>query len=291
MIQIEKAIHNTILAKGKIITRQAKATILERHEALTQKLMQHMDAQLADKTNDNFQEAETLLDQTVMRIGEEMDIAISDFRSTLHDPDKRSKYNDRLQRQVMNEIRPKIAELQDQMLRKVTTNIETAVQDAQDDLHLTQGRLTAETENTTRKHNEIITLNIAALKTDLRNAEFRNRHQNDRRSGFPEEPQTHPSTPEQEPQEMRHNQGTRGPNPYQRAPQVSPHQDVNIPSEDTWNSMVCKCKEKVTLTYALPQNVKDCNAHRMRDCAHVRTTDAVTMLMNPSAASTPHLQR
>jgi hypothetical protein len=160
-------------------------------------------------------------------------------------------------------------ELQEQMLLKVTTNIETAVQDAQDDLHLTQGRLTAETETMIRKQNEIITLNIAALKTDLRNeaelleAEFRNRPQNERRFEFPEEPQPQPqpqpqpSTPEQEPHGIKHNHGTQGPNPYQRAPQVSPHQDVNIPSEETWNSMVCKCKEKVTLTYALPQNVKD----------------------------------
>jgi hypothetical protein len=252
MIPVEKAIRKTLLEKGRIITHQAKAIMREHQEDLTQ----DMEHKITKKSDETFQEAASLLDQAVMRIGEEMDGAIIEFRSILFDPQERQVYSDRLHQQAMNEIRPKIAELQDDLIKEVAKDIEKAVQEAQDDLHMNQGKLTADMEEKFRLNNEIIQLNIAAMKSDLRNeaelleTEIRNRPNNDRSSRQHEEPATQPSTPRHAPRGHMNN-------PYSRTPQVSPHQDVNIPSEDTWNQMVCKCKEKATLTYALPQDTKD----------------------------------
>jgi hypothetical protein len=74
-------------------------------------------------------------------------------------------------------------------------------------------------------------------------------------------PTTQPTTSESAkrnpPQDQRssHRQSSR--NPYQRATPISPHHDISIPSEEQWNTMVSKCKEKVTLTYLLPHDVKE----------------------------------
>jgi hypothetical protein len=63
----------------------------------------------------------------------------------------------------------------------------------------------------------------------------------------PEQRTQQPNTPERD--------SSR--NPCRRPPPVSPHHEVNIPNEDTWNQMVSKCKEKVSITYSLPPDVTD----------------------------------
>jgi hypothetical protein len=255
MVQVEEAIRHSLLQKGWNIVQQAKTSMQKQQMETTKEL----EARIADKSNDTYHQAASLLEQAVMHIGEEMDSVIIDFRNTLAQPHKRLTYIDSLQRQVMKEIRPGLSELQIEMTQQATQELHKAVKEAQNDLHINQGKLTADTKTTFRMHNEILTLNVAAMKTDLRHeaelleAELTNGQNKDTRQRHTEEPPLQPSTPEPEAQESRRTTN----NPYERAPQVSPHQDVNIPSEDTWNSMVCKCKEKVTLTYTLPQNAKD----------------------------------
>jgi hypothetical protein len=113
-------------------------------------------------------------------------------------------------------------------------------------------------------YNENIKLNIDAMKTDLRKTvelmeadlhkmvALMEAGLRERESTTPQpNQQAHSSTPERD-----SHPSTR--NPYQRTPHVSPqHHDVYIPSENEWNQMISKCKEKVTLTHGLPQNVKD----------------------------------
>ena len=78
---------------------------------------------------------------------------------------------------------------------------------------------------------------------------------NDKQQYQSQAPHTQPATPER----PTDRPATPSSNPYQRAPPVSPHHDVTIPSKDSWNKMVRTCKEKVTLTYSLPHDVKELN--------------------------------
>jgi hypothetical protein len=269
MTQVEQSIHRTLQKKGKAITVQAKLEMLDNLETQTQE----MEERLEQKIDDTFHEAASLLEQTVMGLGEEMDSAVNEYRNTLTDPQEKTKHIERIQHRVMNEIKPQFTELKDELVKEVTRDIEKAVKNAQDDLHLTQGRLTHDAETKLRMHNEIVTLNVEALRTDLRKeaevleAELRAQVTDQLRTQPIDQPSranptpqsntqsnTQPTTPEQEPPQGMRN---RTNNPYHRAPQVSPHQEVNVPSEDTWNQMVSKCKEKVTLTHSLPQNAKE----------------------------------
>lgn len=68
-----------------------------------------------------------------------------------------------------NEIRPQIKELQEDLLKEVAKNdIEEAVQTAQEDLHLNQGKLMKETKDRIYMQNEIARISTEALKADLR---------------------------------------------------------------------------------------------------------------------------
>jgi hypothetical protein len=185
---------------------------------------------------------------------------------------------ERVQKRVMNKIRPQVQELQDDFIKETSADIEMTVKNAQDDLHLNQGKLTRDTEERIRQHNETSKLNAEALHEDLRRqaetteAELQERIQefSDRRQAT----KTQPTTPEPDrtrnshPDRSNHqpawrtqpaNTPEREPprNPHQQAPQVSPCHDVDIPSEDEWNKQVSRCKEKVTLKHSLPENAKD----------------------------------
>jgi hypothetical protein len=81
MVQVEEAIRHSLLQKGRNIVQQAKTSMQKQQMETTKEL----EARIADKSNDTYHEAASLLEQAVMRIGEEMDSAI-DFRNTLAQP-------------------------------------------------------------------------------------------------------------------------------------------------------------------------------------------------------------
>jgi hypothetical protein len=132
--------------------------------------MQVLEQKLDQKMDETFQEAATLLDHAMLRIGDEMDSAVSDFQQILSGPQEMMKHVKRLQKQkrVMNEIRPSIQEQQDDLIKEVAKDIEKAVQDATDNLHLNQGKLTRDSKEKIRMHTEITRLNTEALRADLR---------------------------------------------------------------------------------------------------------------------------
>jgi hypothetical protein len=68
----------------------------------------------------------------------------------------------------MNEIRPQVQELQDNFIKEISADIEMTVKNAQDDLNLNQGKLTKDTEERIKQHNETSKLNAEALHEDLR---------------------------------------------------------------------------------------------------------------------------
>ena len=69
MSKIEQVIHQTLQRRGKMITDQANSEIKEQIDRQTQKLEILID----QKIDDAFDEGSTLLDQDVMKIGEERD--------------------------------------------------------------------------------------------------------------------------------------------------------------------------------------------------------------------------
>jgi hypothetical protein len=257
MRKVEKAIHATLQTKGRTITEHAKTEMKENMQAQTQELLETLD----HKMDEVFQEATALLDQAVMTIGTEMDSAVHEFNSILADPQERTKIVERLQKRAMTEIRPRIQEIQEDLLKEVAKDIEEAVQTAQDDLHINQGKLMKETEDRIYIQNEIARTSSDALKADLRKeaeileAALQDKYQEllnqEGQAPTTQPPTIPPSTPERQPVK----------NPYlQRAPPVSPHPEVNIPSPDSWHLLVSKCKEKVTLTYSLPNDATEMDA-------------------------------
>lgn len=70
------------------------------------------------------------------KLSEKIDhiFTIDEFNSNLSDPHKRIKHIDRLQKRAMNKIRPRMQDLQDNLLtREAARDIETAIQNAQDE--------------------------------------------------------------------------------------------------------------------------------------------------------------
>jgi hypothetical protein len=130
MAEVEKAIHNTLLKRGKAISHEAKIQVQEQYDNQTRTLT----ATLNQKTDEIFIEAAALLDQAVLRIGDEMDSAITDFQNTLSEPTEKQRYGERLQKQVMYELRPQITELQEDLVKEVVQDIARASKNAQDDL-------------------------------------------------------------------------------------------------------------------------------------------------------------
>jgi hypothetical protein len=275
MVKVEQAIRDTLQKKGRTIVAHAKTEMVEQLKTYTQ----NVDKELEDKTEATFATAVSLLDQAVMKIGEEMDDALTDFNKTLTDTSERNRHIERIQKRVMNEIRPQVQELQDDFIKEISADIEMTVKNAQDDLHLNQGKLTKDTEERFKQHNETSKLNAEALHEDLRRqaetieAELQERIQefSARRQATKTQPTTpepdrtrnsHPASPNHQPAWRTQPapntpEGEPPRNPYQRAPPVSPYHDVDIPSEDEWNKQVSRCKEKVTLKHSLPENAKD----------------------------------
>jgi hypothetical protein len=215
--------------------------------------MQMLEEKLEQKTDDRRHM--TLLEQATMQIGDEMDSTLNEFSSNMSDPQERTKHIGRLhQKRGMIEIRPRMQDLQDDLTKEAARDIEKAVQDAQDDLHLNQGKLTRNTEKKIRLQSIIVTQNVKALKADLRKeaetleAELQARCQDPQLNCDGQAPTTQPA-----PSPAR--EASR--NPCQRASPVRPCHNDDTPNEDTWNQMVGKGKEKVTLTHSLPHNATD----------------------------------
>ena len=252
MKRVEPLIQRTIQKRGKITVDKIK---LEMNEQIEQQA-QAFEANLTQRFDDTFQDATSVLDQTTMQIGVEMEGAVAEFQNDMQRQVKR------LQTRAMHGIKPMIQDLHDELTLKITKEIQATAQEATDDLHINQGRLTTDAEERIRRHTEETRRNAEELRIDLRRAaetlqsEIQDRHQ--------QAPISQPATPERSPvRSAPHRQApatqpdTPTRNPYQRAPPVSPYHDVTIPTEETWNQMVSKCKEKVTLTYALPHDVKE----------------------------------
>ena len=103
MAQVETAIHNQLQKKGRSITGQIKMEMAQHIDVDTR--IQHLEAQIELKTDTAYDEAASLLDQAVMRIGDEMNSAVDDFRTTLSSPPERTRYIERLVTQAMHDIR------------------------------------------------------------------------------------------------------------------------------------------------------------------------------------------
>jgi hypothetical protein len=142
MVKVEQAIRDTLQKRGRTIVAHAKTEMAEQLKNYTQ----NVDKELEDKTEATFATAVSLLDQTAMKIGEEMDDALTDFNKTLTDTLERNRHMERIQKRVMNEIRPQVQELQDDFIKDISADIEMTIKNAQDDLHLNQGKLTKDTE-------------------------------------------------------------------------------------------------------------------------------------------------
>ena len=152
------------------------------------------------------------------------------------------------------EIQPLAEELHENLASETRKAIKKTVQEATDDLHMSQNKLTSELEAKRFQHTEMSKLNAEALQTDLpQQAETLGSELHHKQQYQSQAPCTQPATPER----PTDRPATPWRNPYQRAPSVSPHHDITIPSEDSWNQMVRTCKEKVTLTYSLPHDVKE----------------------------------
>jgi hypothetical protein len=176
----------------------------EQHKDLAPNLKER----LTQRTDETYQEATALLDQAVLQTGDEMDSVIIEFQNILSQPEEKQKHSNRLQKQVINELEPKIIELQDDLIKEATQNIEKATKNAQEDLHINQGRLTRDTEETIRMNNEIMKLNIKAMKADIRKeaeilqAELGGRSERQTQHQESNAHQPSPSTPECDTQSM-----------------------------------------------------------------------------------------
>ncbi len=260
MSKIERGIQGTLLNKGKIIAAQAKqemtALVSETKTIMTDDLEYHwrkLSNMLNKQANDTHNEASSLLDQTVMLLGEEMQLAHNEFYTSISEQNEKNRQIDSIQKRVLNAIRPQIDELQAKLVREVNTEITVAFQNAQDDLHLQQGMLTKTADEKLRAHNLSMDANAAGLQADLRREaelidhELRDQQRNTRNDIPPDRQE--PSTPETTNVPTHPTRQTN--NPYNRPNQVSPLHSVAIPSEDAWNLMVSKCKEKVNLSYTI----------------------------------------
>ena len=87
MPKIEQAIHQSLQKRGKTITDQAKREIKDQIDKQTQTLESLID----QKIEDAVYEGSTLLDQAVLKIGEEMEKATKEFREDLFTPDEMEK--------------------------------------------------------------------------------------------------------------------------------------------------------------------------------------------------------
>ena len=171
MSKIERGIQGTLLNKGKIIAAQAKqemtALVSETKTIMTDDLEYHwrkLSNMLNKQANDTHNEASSLLDQTVMLLGEEMQLAHNEFYTSISEQNEKNRQIDSIQKRVLNAIRPQIDELQAKLVREVNTEITVAFQNAQDDLHLQQGMLTKTADEKLRAHNLSMDANAAVYK-------------------------------------------------------------------------------------------------------------------------------
>ena len=107
MSKIEQAIHQTLQRWGKMITDQAKSKIKEQIDRQTQTL----EILINQEIDDAFYKGSTLLNQAVLKIGEEMDKATNKFRENLFSSEEIEKQIARLRRQSIMEIRPLVEDL------------------------------------------------------------------------------------------------------------------------------------------------------------------------------------
>ena len=75
-----------------------------------------------------------------------MDEATKEFQKTTSNPEEMEKQIERLQRRMMNEIRPLTEELHKKLATETKRDIKEAVREATDDLHINQSKLTSELE-------------------------------------------------------------------------------------------------------------------------------------------------
>mgnify|MGYP000290973399 CR=1 FL=1 len=161
MSKIERGMHGTLLTKGETFAAQAKremsALVSETKTIMTDDLEHHcrkLSSMLSKQANDTHNEASSLLDQTVMLLGEEMEIAHTEFYARLSDQNVKKRQIDSIQKRVLNAMRPQIDELQANLIKEVNAEIGEAFQNAQDDLHLQQGMLTKTTDEKLQAHNQ-----------------------------------------------------------------------------------------------------------------------------------------
>jgi hypothetical protein len=89
-----------------------------------------------------------------MKIGEEMSNAVQEFHDHLSDPQTWTRLVESLQKRAMHTIVLRIETLQDKVTEAATEEIAETVRLAQDDLHLSQATLTADTEQKIRRYKE-----------------------------------------------------------------------------------------------------------------------------------------
>ena len=105
MKRVETIIHQTIQKRGKITVDEVKLRMKEQIEGQSQAF----EAGLTQRFKETFQEATSVLDQTTMQIGVEMEGAIVEFQNDLQHQVKI------LQTRAMNGIKPLIQELHEEL--------------------------------------------------------------------------------------------------------------------------------------------------------------------------------
>jgi polyhydroxyalkanoate synthesis regulator phasin len=175
MSKIERGIQGTLLNKGKTLAAQAKreltTLVSETKTIMTDDLeyqWRKLSNMLSKQATDTHNEASSLLDQIVMLLGEEMEMAHSEFHARLSDQNVKNRQIESIQKRVISATHPQIDELQATLVKEVNIETDEALQNAQDDLHLQQGRLTKTTDEKIRAHNQSMDANAAGLQADLR---------------------------------------------------------------------------------------------------------------------------
>jgi hypothetical protein len=268
----EKAIIQTMKKRTQtIVTDAKKGMTIELADKLARELKakrRTLNDEITTVTDDAFNTAASLLDQAVMQIGNEMESAVTEFRNTLAEPHEKARFMDRIQQRTLRDLKPKVADIQDDIIKEVTREIERTVKSAQEDMFIYQGKMLHEAEEKIHAHNHLMALNVEAMKKDMRKeaedleAELQE-HANQHMNGQAPSPTTTPqTTPPQTQPDMPTPADTAAPrmsNPYtNRTNPVSPslRNEVTIPSEEVWHQMVSKAKEKITITYPLPHDAQ-----------------------------------
>jgi hypothetical protein len=118
MSKIERGTQGTLLNKGKTLAAQANremTTLASETKTIVTDDLEHqwrkLSNMLSKQATDTHNEASSLLDQTVMLLGEEMEMAHSQFHARLSNQNEKNRQIESIQKRMLSAMRPQIDEL------------------------------------------------------------------------------------------------------------------------------------------------------------------------------------